>query len=349
MHEFRRMMQAVLKNKWAGQWITLCLVLVSAGLLFSRALLSFASVLMIVPFFAGIKKNSFQNRCLLPVLLIILPVLLSGLWSGDQQTWWNSVAIKAPLLTILLGVSSAKLSQKQWLLVAMAFVLFVSIGCSWSLYQYASNSAAIEASYLKAKVLPTLADHDYVRFSLMVVIALLIGLKCLPWLPSRSAQGLLLFLLGSLTIYLHILATKTGLICLYSCCFMYLLHLVFIQKKWKTGLWVLMMITIAATIAYKTLPTLRNRVQYVMYDYSLFSRSDTGRGYNDAARWLSIRAGYDLTGRTSSRHIRSVLLSVTAFIPMLTDDSLEGQFGVVLLSFIAFFGQQNLSQPVTRT
>jgi hypothetical protein len=175
---------------------------------------------------------------------------------------------------------------------------------------------------------------------------------------------------------------------------------------------VLVMITIAATIAYKSLPTLRNRMQYVVYDYSLFSKSDTGRGYNDAARWLSIRAGYDLTTthpltgvgfgdirsevnewhnrhhpqsfdyerflpanewmvygagsgwpgmlcftaglfllliRTTSSDILSVLLSVTAFIPMLTDDSLEGQFGVVLLCFIAFFGQQNSSQTVTGT
>ncbi len=408
MHEFRRMMQPVLKNKWPAQWITLCLVLVSAGLLFSRALLSFASVLMIIPFLTATRKNFFENRYLLPVILILLPVWLSGLWSHDTNTWWNSVAIKLPLLTMLLGCSAVKLSQKQWLLTAMAFVILVSIGCSWSLYQYAANSDAIEASYLTAKVLPTLADQDYVRFSWMVMIAVLIGIKCLPGLPSKSTQALLLFLLASFIVYLHILATKTGLICLYSCCFIYLLHLVFIRKKWKMGLLILLMMSMAATIAYKSLPTLRNRVQYVVYDFSLFSKSDTGRGYNDAARWLSIRAGYaimhsqPLTGvgfgdiraavnewhnqfhpqsfdyerflpanewmvygagsgwpgmlcftagllllllRSGSGSLVSLLLSVTAFIPMLTDDTIEGQLGVVLLSFIAFFGQQNFSQP----
>ena len=43
---------------------------------------------------------------------------------------------------------------------------------------------------------------------------------------------------------------------------------------------------------------------------------------------------------TTSKNKMSVILSVTTLIPLLTDDTLEGQYGVILLAFIAFFGQQ---------
>jgi hypothetical protein len=39
----------------------------------------------------------------------------------------------------------------------------------------------------------------------------------------------------------------------------------------------------------------------------------------------------------------SFVLSATALIPFLIDDTLEGQYGVVILAFIAFFGQQKLT------
>lgn len=161
-----------------------------------------------------------------------------------------------------------------------------------------------------------------------------------------------------------------------------------------------------AFFAYQTLPTLRNRVQYIRYDFSFYSKGISTPGLNDAPRVRSITAGYDLMREnplkgvgfgdirtsihswhdqhhpqsllyerflpanewmvygagsgwpgllcftaglllllytTASRHIISVLLSVTACIPFITDDTLEGQLGVVILGFIAFFVQRHPS------
>ena len=129
-------------------------------------------------------------------------------------------------------------------------------------------------------------------------------------------------------------------------------------------------------------------------------------GYGDAARWLSIRAGYEITTQhpvagvgfgdilnevdqwhqinhppslayerflpanewlvygagsgwpglicftagmllllyaSTSANPLSIVLSATSLIPFLIDDTLEGQYGVVILAFIAFFGQQKLT------
>jgi O-antigen ligase len=221
---------------------------------------------------------------------------------------------------------------------------------------------------------------------------------------AKPGRYLLMGLIIFFIIYLHILATKTGLLCLYACAAVYIADLVLRHGKWKAGLGWIALAIVAGFIAYQSLPTLRNRIQYVRYDFSLYSKTGVAPGYNDAARWVSIRAGAEITNAypftgvgfgdmrseinawheknlpaslayerflpanewlvygtgsgwpgiicftaglllllytTTSRQIVSILLTVTAFIPMITDDTLEGQFGAVLLGFISFFGQQN--------
>ena len=381
-----------------------CLLLLFAGLLLSRALVSFASVMIVIPFLSVRRLNTSQKQYLLAIGLILLPVMLSFFWSDDKTLWWNSLSVKLPLLTMMLGISAVDLPINKWKKLSYVYIIVISLGCTWSAAQYLLNAPAIEAAYLKAKVLPTPADGDYVRFSWMVAIAIFLGFKCFLAETEKRVQFIILILILCLVIYLHMLAAKTGLLCLYAGAFMYLFHLFLIEKKWKSGLLAILVLTIMVCVAYCTLPTLRNRVQYVLYDYSLYSKGNIAPGYNDAARWLSIRAGYDITKehplsgvgfgdllqtveqwhvknnpagfayerfrpacewlvysaasgwlgmvffsagifvllfRRGSNGLLSLILPITCLIPLLTDDTLEGQFGVILLAFIVFFGQQS--------
>ncbi len=399
-------MQRVLKSKWKENWVMVCLVLLFAALLLSRALLSFASVMIMVPFLFERKLTPLQKKELIAVGLILLPVLLSGLWSDDKMLWWNSLSVKLPLLTLPLGLYAVSITDHQWKKISIVYIIIISLGCAWSVGQYLLNTSAIEGAYLKAKVLPTLADVDYVRFSWMVVIAILLGIKCFLAETQKRIQLLLILLVFCLIIYLHMLAAKTGLLCLYCAIGIYLLHIFFIEKKWKRGFVLIIIFSSFACIAYNSLPTLRNRVQYVLYDFSLYSKGNTAPGYNDAARWLSIRAGYAITKdhpvngvgfgdllpaveqwhqknnpggfayerfrpacewlvysagsgllgmlcfsagiffllfRNTVKNPLSLILGITTLVPLLTDDTLEGQFGVILLAFIVFFGQRKLT------
>ena len=135
MNEFRRMMQRVLKNNWREQWITAMLVLLATGLLISRALVSFASVGMIVPFITAYKQWPIKKSLLIAIGLVLLPVIISGAWSDDKTVWWNSVSVKIPLLTMLLGLSAAPLSRQRWLQVSWIYILIITMGCLWSLQQ----------------------------------------------------------------------------------------------------------------------------------------------------------------------------------------------------------------------
>ena len=230
MNEFRRMMQGVLKNKGAENWVSLSLVLLFAGLLLSRVLVSFASVLIVVPFLFQYRKA--DNIYWVAPAFIFLPVLISGLWSDDTMLWWNSLSIKIPLLTMMLGLATVQFSLQRWQQLVWILLLLVSLGCCWSLFQY---STEIRDAYLKAKTLPTPADNDHIRFSWLVVTTVILGLRCVLLEKKRPVRYILMVIIIFLVMYLHILAAKTGLVCLYAGGFIYLLHSIFIQKKMEDG------------------------------------------------------------------------------------------------------------------
>lgn len=405
-NEFRRMTAPLLKNKWAVQWVSVMLVLLMVGLLLSRALVSLSSVLIVVPFFFHRQIDQRTRVLLVAVLLILLPVIISGFWSENHALWWNSVVVKIPLVTMLLGIGSVYFSAERKTKLIYLYLLFISLGCIWSFSYYLLDPTTIQAAYLQAKTLPTPADNDHIRFSWMVVIAVILGFYSWRTTQTKTTRYLLAACLVLLVVYLHVLAAKTGLVCLYAGSGMYIIYLIIVQKKWKPGLLLLAVCAVAAFACYQTMPTLRNRVQYVLYDFSNYSSGKILPGYSDASRWLSIKAGYQLTAqhpfagvgfgdmlsaidqwhqlnhpsslayerflpanewlvygtgsglpgvlcftagfvlllyRTTSRNIFSVIVTTISLIPFLFDDTLEGQTGILILAFIAFFGQQKLS------
>jgi O-antigen ligase len=137
-------------------------------------------------------------------------------------------------------------------------------------------------------------DDDHIRFSWLVTVAVFLGAHCISVEKNKVIRDVILFSVVLLIAYLHILAAKTGLVCLYAGSLLYFLYTIIIQKKWKTGVQIAVIVAAMAMIAYKTIPTLRNRIQYVVYDFQNYSKGNSMPGYNDAARWLSIRAGYEI-------------------------------------------------------
>jgi len=174
-NEFRRMATVLLKNKWREAWVCWMLVGLMAGLLVSRALVSFTSVLIVLPFFFGNQQPFTQRKLLAAIWLLLMPVLLSGLWSSDSASWWNSVAVRLPLLTMFLGLSSVTISQRNKTRLVYLYLFLICLGCAWSLSQYLADTTAMHEAYLRAKTLPTPSDDDHIRFSWMVVVATLLG------------------------------------------------------------------------------------------------------------------------------------------------------------------------------
>ncbi|MDE3144059.1 MAG: O-antigen ligase family protein, partial [Bacteroidota bacterium] len=279
--------------------------------------------------------------------------------------------------------------------------IVVLIGCLWSVIIFLNDKDAITKSYLVAKVMPTVLDDDHIRFSWLISLSIIL----LNWqmiIESTKIEkiigGILCFLL---IVYLHLLASKTGLLCLYASIFVMIFYFLFKKETRKISLLLLVSIAVLAFIAYRSFPTLHNRVQYVLYDFNNYSNGKIETGSSDGARVLSMKAGWFITKQHpytgvgfgdlkneiiswhqqfhpttqnyerfiptnewliysaasgwlgvilfsaglifllpffSLKNIFSVCLMMSLMIPLITDDSLEGQYGVAIFSLVICLG-----------
>ncbi len=205
-------MKALLKNNLKQQISFLALILFVLSFLAGRAALSMISVAILFLFIGEHNHRMVIKKLLIAALCIILPVLISGLWSDDKNIWWQSFINKIPIITIGVGILSADLNQKQIKQIIYLLNGVVLIGCLWSVITFLHDKEAIIKSYLVAKVMPTVLDDDHIRFSWLVTLSVLL----LNWqLFIRSTKiekivGVAVSIV--LIVYLHLLASKTGLL-----------------------------------------------------------------------------------------------------------------------------------------
>jgi hypothetical protein len=109
-------------------------------------------------------------------------------------------------------------------------------------------------------------------------------------LVSRLEKKGILFYLFFSAIFLHVLASKTGILGLYL---VIGLGIVF-QIRSRLSLWITGMSVLLPFIAWLILPTFRNRLKFVWWDFQHYSRGGYTEGLSDTPRILSLQAGKDL-------------------------------------------------------
>lgn len=91
-------------------------------------------------------------------------------------------------------------------------------------------------------------------------------------------------------VFLHITGAKTGLICLY----LTIIILSWYLFKGRSRLILLFIIPIVLAlpvIAYKTIPSLEQRFNFIKYDFEHYMRNEYREGLSDAVRYFSLKAG----------------------------------------------------------
>jgi O-antigen ligase len=276
------------------------MVLMMASLLISRGALSVSTILFLL---LAIVRKDFRQQwktflshpfLLFFTLLFFIP-FLSGLWSENLAKWSDVVRLKLPLLFFPLAVAGSwQFSQRQWLLVAVFFLGVTTIGCVWSLLHYLQNAAAVHEGYLRAKTLLTPLENDHVRFSWMVSVA---AMTCflLLHLIKQKVLGILLGVLAAFfIIYLHVLAARTGMISLYIFLLLYAGWALLKKRSVQTAAIVFALFISLPVLAYFTVPTLQNRIRYLVYDLSFVQKAQYLPGTNDGARVMSLKAGWQV-------------------------------------------------------
>jgi hypothetical protein len=270
------------------------------GMLWSRALLSFATGLYILAALSsGSLRTKWERFRQEPALwgmsvLFVIP-LLSGLWSSDRQAWLQVVADKSPLL--LFPFCSAALLDLPRERIATLLRLLCGLtvmACLISLFRYAGHAGEVNDSYLRATVMQVAMDNDHVRFAWVLVLQYLFLLFLVverkPWLARTdflAAVSCLVFL----AIYFHLLAARTGLLGFYLVNMLAVVR--YGSRRTKAAL--ALVILLLPLLFVAVFPSFRNRIRFMVWDYQNYSSGGYTEGLSDAPRLMSFRAGAELT------------------------------------------------------
>lgn len=291
-----------LHNEWRSAIIFILLVMLVMALFASRALLSALTISFIVFSFLHNDIRAqfrvfFSNPVLWGMSLLFVVPLVSGIWSEDKQQWLSILRIKLPLLLLPLAFAAPfTLSPRHWEWLAQAFILTITIATTWSMFHYVSDMAAINASYLKAKMIVTPLGNDHVRFSWLVSAAVLLA----GWLFVQKRKNghilawLLIAVIVWLIIFLHILAARTGLFSFYIMVAGVVIWMIVKNRNRKQALALTALLVALPVLAYFLLPSFQNRVKYIRYDFGYFREAHYLPGANDAVRVISWKTGWQV-------------------------------------------------------
>ena len=240
---------------------------------------------------------SFRRLFAQPVyavfLLLLLIPFLSGLWSADQGYWLERVRVRLPFLVLPWAFANMPaLTARQLRLVLYFLVGFMAVLCLGVGINYGLDYAAIIEGMHQGRPIPVPRNH--IRFSLLLATAVVLGgylwyerfVLRFAWERTVLA-GLVVFLF----VFLHFLSVRSGLAALYLVLLFSLFRFVWLTRRWKPALLALALLAIVPWIAVQTMPSLKKKLAYTVYDWQQY-HNNSGETYSDSERWISLKTGW---------------------------------------------------------
>ena len=208
--------------------------------------------------------------------------------------WLTVIQHKAPLLAMpfcCLAFAGLEKETTRKIVYLVLITCLISMGKTISYYFIHLHD--ISQIYLQAKVLPVDMSNDHVRYAwvLVLIVAWLLHLLFSNnrQVSSTEKKGIIFYLVFS-AIFIHLLASKTGIIGLYLVLGLSLIfHIRDRLVRRITGSAILLTL-----ISWILLPTFRNRMKFVWWDFQHYSRGGYIEGLSDTPRIVSLQAGKEI-------------------------------------------------------
>ena len=284
------------------QWLGLLSIsAILVGMLLSDATMSIGMIALIgnavLNWDVGALFRRFlRNKALLGLTGIFLIYLISGLWSENTVFFLRRLRLTLPFFILPFGILSIpRFDRSAYFSLLYGFFWIMAIMCLYSLSLYVRDYEQITELYKRGQVMPTPVMH--IRFSLMVAYCVAIGWYLFterfywrfPW-----ERYLLLGSSAFLVVYLHVLAVRSGLLALYGVLLFFLLHAMVKYKKYSIGLVAVIGLALGVWLAFRYVPTLKNKIGYTRYSINLFLKRENLEELSDSYRLGSILAGLEL-------------------------------------------------------
>ncbi|HPK09565.1 MAG: O-antigen ligase family protein [Saprospiraceae bacterium] len=225
------------------------------------------------------------------IIVACIPLISDFLFFKGVPNYSSTIA-KLLLIFYPLFLFTWNPDREQVKKLNYLILIFAIISALYSISVYLQDVLSLSEAYKRAKVMKVLAYRDHIRISWFSVISCFIALYELQKTHNAKHK---LFLYGFLVlqvVFIHLLTSKTGLILLYSGIYIYAFISWFSAHKLRL-ITVTSMILLLPVISYFLIPTFKNRIDFIRYDFNHYIEGRYRPGLSDALRYYSIQAGMD--------------------------------------------------------
>jgi O-antigen ligase len=233
------------------------------------------------------KDTSWRWILLTPILFFAI-LLLSWFNSDNKYMWAMWLTLKLPFLILPLAFILMEDFSSSFIRHVLKIFVWVMIGSMIIVFiRYALHYEQINVSLSAGGRMPV--PYSHIRYSLLLTVACFVSVWFYWTGKHKFYLFSTLFFFGSL----HLISVRSGLLALYAGLSFVLVYFVVVQKQWKFGLVGIVAAVLISFAAYKTIPSLQNRIAFMRYDFGQWKEGNID-GNSDAMRLASIVTGYHL-------------------------------------------------------
>lgn len=240
-------------------------------------------------------QRLFKRADYLAIVGIFVLTVLSFLNSEATKDLTNDIRLKLPFLVLPLAfLNHPRLSQRQLAHVLYIFLSCTALACLGVGINYMLDFDYITNSIYVGKSVPTPIHH--IRFSLLVAFSVVVGIWLIfikhQW-KYRWERWLIIGLTSFVFIMQHVLSVRSGLLVMYAALGLMAIYYVFYTRRlWLFAVIIPLMLAAPLT-AYYTIPSLKNKVDYLKHDLFMFKHGNR-EGFSDGQRFVSWEMGWEV-------------------------------------------------------
>lgn len=259
-----------------------------AGMLCSRSIASVAMFLFGVNALRDMPlRRWFSKKWWLLGLVWVALYAASWFWSTDKGAWGALFQVKLPFLFFPLAFSFIQpWTARELRIYTLLLNGFILLGAGYSISFFVRDPQAFIHGYKYSHTLPTPAYNDHIAYSTAVAATIAWNFYAVRLWVKPLHKLLLMLAVVILTLYLHLLAAKTGLLALYVFLLCYFIYYT-VVRSFKKGLLIGVLIAGCIAGAYRFIPTFHERINYMYYTWQRINEGERTGLYSDMGRVIS--------------------------------------------------------------
>lgn len=226
---------------------------------------------------------------------VFLLHLLAGLNTSavNREAFWQDVLQQLPFLILpiafwLLPPLSTQALRKIYLL----FYYLVLLSALGSTGHYLMHTAEINQLYYQSQIMPTVPD--YIRFSLMVTLAIAVGgLFLVKNTVSGRHRVVMLLTTAFLILYLYLLSVRSGLVA-FNCLGVVTLIRLLTKRKYKQAFSISGLLLVLPLLSFICFPTFHNKYYNTRDDVSRIEKVSSANNFSLVGRVYSYKVGLQI-------------------------------------------------------